>query len=85
MVAGGVAAFLRGGLVFAWCVGIAALLGAHADHALVGLADRPLAERVAYFFRLDGLTFFAVEGVLVGTVAFLVGTGLRAAVRIFGR
>jgi hypothetical protein len=85
LVAGCLVGYLRIGLVFAWSVGVAALLGAHADHALVGLADRPLAERLGYFARLDGLTFYAVEGVLVGTIAFLAGTGIRAAVRTVRR
>jgi len=82
LVAGGVAAYLRGGLVFAWCVAIAALLGAHADHALFGLSSRPLAGRIRYFLRPDGLTFFAVEGLLIGTVAFLAGSSLRLAVDV---
>jgi hypothetical protein len=81
LVAGCLVGYLRGGLVYAWSVGVAALFGAHADHALLGLADRPLAARLGYFLRLDGLTFYAVEGVLVGTIAFLVGSGIRQAAR----
>lgn len=82
LVAGFGVGYLRGGLLFSWGVGVAALLGAHANHALVGLSGRPLAERLGYFLRLDGLTFYAVEGFLIGTIAFLAGSGLRVAVRL---
>lgn len=63
----------RDGLAFAWLVAYASLLGYHADHALLGLSRRPLAERLAYFVRLDGLAYLAVEALVLGTLAFVVG------------
>jgi hypothetical protein len=67
----------RDGLVFAWIVVYASLLGPHADHAFLGLSGRSLLDRTAYFFSPDGLVFFAVEGVVLGTVGFVFGTVAR--------
>lgn len=68
---------VRRGLLAAWVGTYAALLGYHADHAFFGLSGRTLGERFAYFVEPDGLAFLAVEAVVLGTIAFLLGRGLR--------
>ncbi|WP_135534957.1 hypothetical protein [Halostella pelagica] len=72
-IAAAVVGYSRGGLVFAWLVAYAPLLGYHADHAFLGLSNRTVQYRLGYFIRVDGLAFLAVEGVVIGTVAFAVG------------
>lgn len=68
---------VRGGAAFAWLVTYGALLGYHADHAFMGLSHRSRLEQAAYFVELDGLVVLAVEAVVVGTLAFAVGTVAR--------
>lgn len=63
----------RGGLLFAWLVTYGALLGYHADHAFFGLSHRTRLEQAAYFLELDGLAVLAVEAVVLGSLAFVVG------------
>lgn len=69
--------YRNGGLVIGWVVTYASLLGYRADHAFIGISRRPLLYRISYFFRLDGLAAFAVEGVILGSLAFVVGYLLR--------
>lgn len=73
MAAAGGVGYYRDGLVIAWLVTYASLLGYHADHAFFGLSRRSLVEQLAYFLRLDGLMFLAVEGIVLGTLAFGLG------------
>ena len=73
LTAAGVVGYSRGGLAFGWLVAYAPLLGFHADSALLELSHRSVEYRLGYFFRLDGLAYFAVEGVLIGTLAFAAG------------
>jgi hypothetical protein len=63
----------RGGLAFGWLVAYAPLLGYHADHAFLGLSNRSLVDRLAYFVEPDGLAFLAVVALVVGTAAFAAG------------
>lgn len=72
-LAAGVVGYARGGVAFGWLVAYAPLLGYHADHAFLGLPHRSVAYRLGYFFRLDGLAYLAVAGVLIGTLAFAAG------------
>lgn len=67
----------RRGLAFGWLVTCTSLLGFHADHALFGLSSRSPGERLAYVVRPDGLAFLGVEGVVLGTLAFAVGSLLH--------
>jgi hypothetical protein len=67
------AGYERGGLALAWLVAYAPLLGASADHYLLGLSSRPFAARLEAFFGLDGLAFLGVEALVIGTVAFALG------------
>lgn len=66
-------AYRGNGLVFAWLVVYASLLGYNADHYFLGLSGRSFWERSAAFLRLDGLVFVAVEALVLGTLAWLVG------------
>lgn len=75
--------FRRDGLVIAWSIASVALLGAHADHAFLGLPRLTLAEQLRYFLRPDGLAFLAVEGAIIGTLAFVLGTLVRWGVDTF--
>lgn len=67
----------HGGLLSAWLVTYAALLGYRADHAFLGLSSQTRPERAAYFLRLDGLSVLAVEALVIGLLAFLLGTAIR--------
>ena len=77
MIAGCWVGYSRSGLLFAWVVTYTSLLGFHADHAFFGLSSRGFAEQLAYFVRLDGLIFLAVEGIVLGTLAFILGFLVR--------
>ena len=63
----------RAGLVAAWAAVYAALLGYSADHYLLGLSGRPLAERVVALFGLDGLVYLGVQALVLGTIAWVIG------------
>lgn len=75
---GGVAAAAvggaRGGLLPAWLVAVAALLGFRADHAFLGLSGRSFPEQLAYFLQAEGLVVFGVMGAVLGGVAFVAGS-----------
>lgn len=77
MVAGCWIGYARRGLLFAWLVTYTSLLGYHADHAFFGLSGRAFGDQVAYFVRSDGLAFLAVEGLVLGTLAFVLGSVVR--------
>jgi len=80
LVAAGVLASRRRGLVLAWLAVYGALLGSAVDHYLFGLSGRTLAERLVALLQLDGLAYLAVLTLLLGTVGWTVGTGVRVAV-----
>lgn len=73
-VTAAVLAYRRAGLAFAWITVYAALLGYNADHYLLGLSGRSLGERVVAFLEIDGLAFVGVEALVLGTLAWIVGT-----------
>lgn len=77
MIAGCWVGYSRRGVLFAWVVTYTSLLGYHADHAFLGLSGRGFAEQLTYFVRLDGLVFLAVEGIILGTLAFVLGALVR--------
>lgn len=79
MVAACCLGFYRGGLVDAWVVTYTSLLGYHAYSVFLGASRRPFLERLASFLRLDALGFLAVEGLVLGSVAFVVGYVARMA------
>ncbi|WP_049983240.1 hypothetical protein [Halorubrum sp. BV1] len=64
----------RGGLIAAWATVYAALLGYSANHYLLGLPGRPLAERLVALFGLDGLVYLGVQALALGTLAWVFGT-----------
>ncbi len=69
----GVLAYRGNGVAFAWAVVYAALLGNHANHYLLGLSGRSLAERTVAFLGPDGLAVVAIQAVVLGTLAWVVG------------
>jgi small neutral amino acid transporter SnatA (MarC family) len=81
-LAGGAAvvAYRGEGLALAWAVVYAALLGYNADHYLLGLSGRPVAERLVALLEPDGLAFVAVEALVLGTLAWVAGTLVALAV-----
>jgi len=83
MIAGFWIGYAHRGLLVAWLVAYAALLGYHADHAFFGLSGRGFGDQFAYFVEWDGLVFLAVEAVVLGTLAFVVGGLLRLGVTLF--
>jgi len=85
-LAAAVLAYRRAGLALAWAAVYGALLGANADHYLLGLPGRPIGERVAALLEPDGLVFVGVEALALGTLAWVVGTvAIRAAEEIRAR
>lgn len=70
--------YSRNGLSFGWLITYASLLGYRANRAFFGLSDRGILERVVYFVRPDGLAFLAVEGIVLGTLAFVLGVIVRS-------
>ena len=86
VLAAAVLAYRGAGLALAWATVYGALLGHGADHYLLGLSGRPLAERVAAFLGPDGLAFVGVEALALGTLAWVAGAvANRAAAEIRGR
>lgn len=71
------------GLISAWLVTYAALLGYRADHAFMGLSSRTSIEQVAYFFQLEGIFVLAVEALIIGLLAFLLGAATRRGITRF--
>ncbi|WP_332899574.1 hypothetical protein [Haladaptatus sp. CMSO5] len=73
------------GLLFAWAVTYAALLGYMAYSSFFGLWGRPLAYRISSFLASDGLGFFGVQALILGAIAFSAGhvaqVGLKAVKR----
>lgn len=53
--------------------GIRRAPGAHADHVFFGLSGRSLAERAVVFVDTEALILLAVQAILVGTIAVVVG------------
>lgn len=72
------------GLLLAVLAVYAALLGSSADHYLLGLSGRSLAERLAAFLQPDGLVYLAVLALVVGTVTWVLGTLTVVAMRTAG-
>lgn len=71
----GLFGYRQSGLAFGWLAAYAPLLGAVADHYLLDLSTRPLAERIAAFLSPDGLAFLGVAAVVLGTLAWSGGLG----------
>lgn len=65
------------GLIPAWLVTYAPLLGYRADHAFLGLSSRTFPEQFVYFLQLEGLFVLAVEALIIGLFAFLLGAAVR--------
>lgn len=74
--------YRHGGLVFGWLITYTSLLGYHADHAFLGISHRSIEHRIAYFFRPDGLLVLAIEGIVLGTLAFGLGYALRSGLKL---
>jgi len=80
VLAAAVLAYRRAGIALAWAAVYGALLGANADHYLLGLSGRSLGERVGALVELDGLVFVGVEALALGTMAWVTGAVARLAV-----
>lgn len=85
MVAAGAVGYSRNGVAFAWLFTYASLLGFDADHVFLGLSGRSLSSRLAAFLQPDGLTFFAVIALVLGTLAFGLGFLARSGVEFVRR
>lgn len=72
--------YRHGGVLAAWLVAYASLLGYSAQRALFGYANSSLSEELAYFFDPESLAVLALEGLVLGVVAVAVGSLLRAVV-----
>ncbi|SFR88160.1 hypothetical protein SAMN05216559_0451 [Halomicrobium zhouii] len=67
--------YRQSGLIFGWLAAYMPLLGANADHYLLGLSSRPLIERLVAFLSPDGLVFLGVAAVVLGTLSWAAGLG----------
>ncbi|ERJ04779.1 hypothetical protein HLRTI_003247 [Halorhabdus tiamatea SARL4B] len=69
--------YYRAGLVFGWLITHMSLLGYQADWAVFRDPDGSLLDAVACLFRLDMLTYIAVEAIVFAVPAFVLGYTLR--------
>ncbi|MFC6798717.1 MULTISPECIES: hypothetical protein [unclassified Haladaptatus] len=77
--------YSQNGLLFAWLGTFASLLGFTADHAFFGISRLSIREQLSVVFEWDGLAFFAIAGVVLGSLAFSVGILVRAGVVLLRR
>ena len=75
--------YSKNGLLFAWLVAYAPLLGFHAEDALLGAKEQSIGERLSYLVQLDAFVVLGVEAIIFGTVAFAVGHLLRGGFNLF--
>lgn len=85
MAAGAWIGYRAGGLPIAWIAVYASYLGFHAEWAVFGLPGRPLGDRIAFLVSPDGLAFFGVSALVLGTAAFAGGRIVRLALRCVSR
>ncbi|WEL16441.1 hypothetical protein SVXHr_0256 [Halorhabdus sp. SVX81] len=69
--------YYRAGLVFGWLITHMSLLGYQADWAFFRDSDGSLLDAVAYLFRVDMLTYIAVEAIVFAVPAFVLGYAFR--------
>lgn len=79
-----VVGYLGAGLLVAVASVYGAVLGYHADHAFLGLSSKSRLEQLAYFLELDGLAYFAVIALVIGTIGFVLGSLGSTVVGLFG-
>lgn len=77
LLAAAVVGAARGGIASAWLVCYGALLGHRADHAFMGLSYRSRVEQAAFFIEPDGLVVFAVQALVLGSLALAIGALAR--------
>lgn len=75
-----VVSYARGGVLPAWLVTYASLLGYAAQRAHFGYSNTPLREELGYFFDPESLVVFALEGLVLALVAVAIGAVLRVSV-----
>ncbi|MCU4800687.1 hypothetical protein OB920_09925 [Halobacteria archaeon HArc-gm2] len=73
MIASALVGYQQNGLLFGWLAAYAPLLGASADHYLLGLASRPPVERLVAFLSPDGLVFLGVAAAVLGSLSWTAG------------
>ncbi|MFB6352915.1 MAG: hypothetical protein ABEJ92_02400 [Halobacteriales archaeon] len=78
-VAAALAGYARRHVVAGLGLAYAPFLGFHLEWALVEISRRPLADRLAYLVRLDGLAALGLEAVVVGAVGYGLGRLARRA------
>lgn len=85
VAAGGLVSYARGGVLPAWGVAYASLLGYAAQRAHFGYSNTPLREELGYFFDLESLVVLALEALVLAVVAVVIGAVLRASVETVRR
>lgn len=75
--------YAKSGLLFAWLVAYAPMLGYHVQDALLGAREQSLGERLTYLVNLEAFVVLGVEAIIFGTVAFAVGSMLRGVFDLF--
>lgn len=80
VVVAGWTGYRRDGLLTGWLFAYASLLGYHASRS-VAANSTSLSDGLTYFVRIDGLSYLAVAGIVVGLPAFLAGYGIQRGLR----
>lgn len=80
LVGAAVLATRGSGLALSWLAVYGPLLAYGADHYLLGLSGRSLAEKVAAFLSPEGLVVLGVAALVVGTLGWAAGSLGRWAV-----
>ena len=73
IVGAGAVGYSQNGVVFAWIVTYASLLGFHADFSFLGRSAQSFSQQLASFVHPDGLALLAVVGIILGTLALSLG------------
>lgn len=85
VVAGIAVAYAGGGVLPTWLVTYASLLGYAAQRAHFGYSNTTLREELGYFFDLESLFVFALEGLVLALIGVVIGAVLRASIETVRR
>lgn len=77
--------YLRRGVLVAWLVTYASLLGYAAQRSLFGYSNTTNWEKLAYFFDPETLVVLALESLVLGVIAYTVGMLFRFGVDTYKR
>lgn len=85
MITGFWVGYARRGLLFGWLVTYTSLLGYHANNTFLGQSGEAFTEQLRCFTRVDGLLYWAVIALVLGTVVFILGSVVERVISAFNR